>query len=395
MKGRNVRGGAAPLVLALALVVALLACFGYAPPARADASPEAEGQTPAVEALTLRQAVEMALAASRELRQAERDVEAARIKRDETWDYYNAVLLATYDPQTGLYVSKPNMPDPTPAVYQTDYAWRRAKKNLEVKKDTVVRRVYEQYYAVLQAASAVEVARLELESLSLSLKAAEARRAVGMETALAVADLRFRKAQAEAAMQAAESKLEQAWSGLNLLLGKPASWRAELSDRPSYAPLEVADLEAEVARLVEESPGVWEANAALQLQRNTYGMTNSYDYDRVALAKAYENVAIAREQTEQAVRNLYRGVKSLEASYAAAEASLASAREALRVRELMYQVGAATQAEVAAARAALAKAEDGLLALTAQHELAKMAFFKPWAASGSSASAAVSAQATP
>ena len=61
-----------------------------------------------------------------------------------------------------------------------------------------------------------------------------------------------------------------------------------------------------------------------------------------------------------------------------------SAREALRVKELMYQVGMATRAEVAAARASLAKAEDTLLNLAVQHVLAKMAFLAPWAAGGTS-----------
>lgn len=377
MRRRIVRGLAVVVALGLSLV------FRPAPAAWAEAPLPAENQVAGAESLTLARAVEMALAASRDLRQAERQVEQARIKKEETWEQYNVVLLAMYNPITGLYEPKPNMPDPTPAVYQTDFAWRRAKKQLEAKRDTVVRQVYEKYYAVFQAASALEVARRELESATASLAAAEARRKVGLESELALSAARTQRAQAEAAVRDKEAKLEQAWQDLALLLGKPASWRAELSDRPSFAPLDVADPEAEIARIVEENPAVWEAREAVELTRNTYGMTNSYEYDRLSLDSAYDTLAAVREKTTQGLRSAYQAIKNLEVSYATAKAAAENARNALRVRELMYQAGMVTRAEVAQARAALAKAEDGLLTLAVQHELAKMAFFKPWTAGGS------------
>jgi len=84
-----------------------------------------------------------------------------------------------------------------------------------------------------------------------------------------------------------------------------------------------------------------------------------------------------------ALRSAYRAIKEMETSYATAQAAADNAREALRVREVMYRVGMATRAEVAAARASLAKAEDTLLNLAVQHVLAKMAFLAPWAAGGS------------
>jgi outer membrane protein TolC len=369
-------------VIAAMLLVAGLAGAGWAPAARAEATAEAEGQASAVESLSLQRALDLALAASREVRQAERELEQARMKREETWDYYTEALLTAYDPATGSYVS--GAPDVTAAMYQADYAWRRAGKQLEAQRDTVVRQVYEKYYAVLEAASALELAKLELENAGLSLKVAEARRAVGMETELSVASVRSQKAQAEAAVQQAGAKLEQAWQDLALLLGKPVSWRAELTDRPAFSPLEVADPEAEIARIVEASPSIWQAAQAVELARKTVGMSNSRDYDRLSLDNARDTLAAAREEVTQGLRNAYRAIRELEASYATAQAAADNAREALRVREVMYRVGMATRAEVAAARASLAKAEDTLLNLAVQHVLAKMAFFAPWAAGGTS-----------
>lgn len=386
MKSRKVTAKIVAVLVALVLV----GCLGYAP-ARAEAAEGTDGQAVAApETLSLQQAVDLALAASRDLRQAEREVEAARIKKDETWDQYNVVLLAYYNPATGNYEPKPNIPDPTPAVYQTQYNWELAKKNLEAKRDSVVRQVYEKYYAVLQAASGLEIAKLDLENAGLSLRQAEARLALGAESPLNVTSLRTQYASAQANLTAAENKLEQAWVDLNALLGKPVTWRPELADRPSYAPLELADLEAEIDRIVEASPTVWAAEGSLELQRNTYGMVNSYDLDKINLEKAAENVAMVREQLEQGLRSAYRTLKNLEATRAQLEAAVAGAREALRVRELQYRVGMATQAEVLAARVAMAKAEDGLLNATVQHELGKIGFFKPWTggSAGSSSSAA-------
>lgn len=287
-----------------------------------------------------------------------------------------------------MYIAVPSGKDPAAAVYQTLYNWELAKKNLEAEKDSVVRQVYEKYYAVLQAASGLEIARLGLEQAALALRLAEARLAVGAEAPLNVSSLRTQMATAQAGLTAAENKLAQAWEDLNILLGKPAGWRPTLTDRPAFVPLEVADLEAEIDRIVEASPAVWAAEEGIELQRNTFGMTNSYDIDRLNLAAARDNAAAVKEQLEQGLRNAYRTLKNLEATRAQLEASAADAREALRVRELQYEVGLAIQADVLAARLALAKAEDGLLTATVQHELGRMGFFKPWAAGGTGSAAA-------
>jgi outer membrane protein TolC len=307
------------------------------------------------------------------------------MQKDDAWDAYGVILATMYDSKTGTYTPLPKASDPTPAVYQTYYAWKQAQRQLEATKESVVRQVYEKYYAVLQAASGLELKRLELKSADLALRAAEARQAVGMETALSLAAVRAQRDQVLAAVRQAENEREQAWQGLALCLGKPATWRAELVDRPAYSALAAADPEAEITRIVEESPAVQAAQYAVDLKRDTYGMSADYKYDRLALANAYDNLAAAREKLTQSLRSAYQSIKLLETSYTNALAAVESAREALRVNELLHQVGLATEADVVAARVNLAKAEDGLLSLAAQHELTVMTFYKPWSAGSGAA----------
>jgi hypothetical protein len=56
-----------------------------------------------------------------------------------------------------------------------------------------------------------------------------------------------------------------------------------------------------------------------------------------------------------------------------------TAKENLRVTEVKYQAGMATQAEVVDAQAKLADAERSLLEPACRHEGLKRAFAKPWA----------------
>ncbi|MGB9920521.1 MAG: hypothetical protein ACPLPT_07325, partial [Moorellales bacterium] len=172
--------------IATAALLSLVTVWGFLPAARAETG-TAPGEEAAVpEALSLERAVSLALASSREVRQAERSLEQARMQKDDTWDAYGVILAMMYDSKTGTYTPLPKVGDPTPAVYQTYYAWKQAQRQLEATKESVVRQVYEKYYAVLQAASGLELKRLELEGAELSLRVAEARRAVGMETDLSV-----------------------------------------------------------------------------------------------------------------------------------------------------------------------------------------------------------------
>ncbi|MEW6772098.1 MAG: TolC family protein [Bacillota bacterium] len=330
--------------------------------------------------LSLAEAVELALANSQELKQAYLEVEAAKETRREAWETYNAVLLRTYIPGQDLYVSLPTGEDPQGLVYITNFNWLVKQKNYEAKKDSVIATVYKKYYGLLQEIEKIRAQELALAEKEKQLANAEARYKVGMETAVSLQGMRAEIARVQAVLAEAKNGLERTYAELAELLGLPVDSRPILTESPVYEPLRVEDPEKAIEEITENSPAVWIANEAVRLERDTYGMLHNYDVDKAELNKAKADVAVARESTRQLTRTLYYTAKSLEESCTTAQENLRLAELSLRVARLRYEVGMATQADLLAAEAALAQAKQAFLALQCQHDLLKMAFYKPWTA---------------
>lgn len=378
---RILRSGVARRLLActLALLLATLLAF----PAYAG-----EGGEP--DALTLEEAIKQALINSKDLELAKNNVDLAKTKKDETWDMYNAVLIKTHIPGTDMYVSVPTGQDPTGAVFKTDYDWRVAQKDYETKVASVVASVYQKYSAALLAGKQVEVARLNVALRERELYEAEARLRVGAESNFSVVQKRSALASARAELRRAEEQLSKAYGELVEFLGLPKGSRPVLITQVSFNPMVVEDLDQEIENIIESSPQLWKAQETVKLQKNIYGMVNSYDVDRINLKNAQLGVDITRDQLYLALVGAYVNVKSLEEDYGKAQESLGTAREFLRIALLRYDLGMATRAEVMSAQAAVAAAEAQLANLAWQHARAVRAFYEPWAWSGSGAAAASS-----
>lgn len=82
-------------------------------------------------------------------------------------------------------------------------------------------------------------------------------------------------------------------------------------------------------------------------------------------------------------RSLYYSARNLEEGRLAAEKSVDSAAEALRVAKLQYDLGMITRENLVQREEALALAKLNLLSNTVQHAYAVLAFQKPWAATAS------------
>lgn len=357
--------------LGLILVLGILAAALVAAPAFAVTVDDG---------LSLAEAIELALENNQELKQAYLEVEAAKETRRETWETYNAVLLRTYIPGQNLYVSLPTGEDPEGLVYITNFDWLVKEKNYEAKRDSVTAAVYKKYYGLLQEIEKVRAQELALAEKEKQLANAEARYKVGMETAVSLQGMRAEIARVQAALAEARNGLERTYAELAELLGLPAESRPALTESPVYEPLRVDDPEKAIEEIAENSPAVWIAKEAVRLERDTYGMLHNYDVDKAELKKAKADVEVARESMRQLTRTLYYTAKSLEESCATALENLRLAELSFRVARLRYEVGMAARADVLAAEAALAQAKQAFLALQCQHDLLKMAFYKPWTA---------------
>jgi len=361
-------------------MLAFLAAFLFFILARAGMAVASE---PAPEALTLEDAVGLALSASREVQVAKDTVELKKTIKDETWDKYNAVLIRTYDRDTGMYISLPTGQDPTGMVYKTDYEWRAAQKDYEVKVASVVAGVYQKYSAVVVAQKQVEAAKMNVALKERELAETEVKYKFGMESSISVVQKRSDLEIARSELAQAEERLNKAYADLAELLGIPPGSRPSLVSRVDFVPLEVEDVDKEIERIIEASPQVWKAKETVKLQRNTYGMVNSYDVDRINLRLAERAVDITKQQLYLSLIQVYTNVKALEENLKALEESLASAQEALRVARLRYELGMVTQSWVMSVEASVASLAAQMENLKWQHAMAVKSFYEPWAWSGS------------
>jgi len=343
------------------------------------------------EALSLDDAIRLALLSSKEVQVAKDTVELKKTIKDETWDKYNAVLINTHIPGTDMYVSLPTGQDPTGMVFKTDYDWKVAQKDYEVKVASVVASVYQKYSAAVIAEKQVEAGKLNVALKERELAEAEARLKVGAESSLAVIQKRANLASARSGLAQAEDKLNKAYADLIELVGLPRGTKPSLVSEISFVPLQVEDLNKEIEAIIEASPQVWKAKETVKLQKNTYGMANSYDVDKINLKLAEMGVDITRQQLYLSLLQLYNNVRALEENYKALEQSLATAQEGLRIARLRYELGMATWAEVLTAEAGVASLVTQLENLKWQHAMAVRAFYEPWAWSGSGTSSVASA----
>ncbi|MBC7093649.1 TolC family protein [Candidatus Bipolaricaulota bacterium] len=357
--------------------------------------PAAGAKEPATPELSLLQAISLALAHSESVKKAEKEIE-----RTEEWRNYRGEQLS--------YV--PTSPPGTAAVevpwsqlLMADLEWRMSKKTFTAEQDRVALDTCKKYWDVLQAQEKLRAAEAALKSAERALRNARVSYRVGVLTLAGLIGAEVQYRGAEAALAGARNDLDKAYVALNQAVGLWPEDRPVLTDTVEFEPLEVADLDYEVTKVLESAPVVWLAQERVTLQKYLEDMMfytgeyRPYQARKIEVEQAELDAQSTREMFEQATRSLYYSVKSLEEAYAGAKEAVRVAEENLRVARLKLEVGMATAADVAAAEKELADAQAGAFELACQHAYMKLAFAKPWAylgvspapASGSASGGAV------
>ncbi len=360
------------LGLFLAVVFILGACGGPAW-AREPATPE----------LSLNDAIALALAQSEKVKKAEKEIERTEALREHAADQLDYV---------------PVMPAGNPAVeaawanlLAADLTWRMSKKSLTAEQDTVALDACKKYWDVLLAKAKVDAAEKALASAEKTLQRVRALYNAGMATLAELAGAEAQYRAAEAAAEKARNDLTNAYLALNQLLGFWPEDRPVLTTPLELHPLDVADLDYEVTKVLENCPKVWLARETVNLKKYLEDVmfytgiaTGTFSYKpyearKVEVEQAELDAASTEKLFALITRQLYYGAKSLEEAYAGAEEAVKARAEALRVARLKREAGVSVPAEVAEAERALAEAQSKVSEIVAQHSYLKLAFEKPWA----------------
>jgi outer membrane protein TolC len=357
------------LLMVLAALPALAATADYEPP---------QGQV-----LTLQKAIDLALRYDKNLQKAAAEVERTKELREDAAKKidFTPAPGSSYEPTTELNWNN---------LLSADLNWRMSKKNLEATRDALVLKVCQSYWNTQTAQEKVALQeKLEQQAL-LKLQNARAGAQAGTVSPSQVVLAESQWQQAKNNLEAARHDLEDAYVSLNQLIGLRSEERPLLTDNPAFEPLDVVDLEHEVARVVASSPSVWLAQQTVTLKEWAAdmmfftGQYNPYKARQIAVDQAELDAASAADLMELVTRNLYYAARGLEESYRAATEALQMAQENLRVVQVKYDAGMAIKADIQAAEVAVAQAEQAVNALKRQHAYVKLAFEKPWAASAGS-----------
>ncbi len=328
--------------------------------------------------LSLEEVVELALAKSTTIEQAEKDV-------DRSWEVRKA-MRSGYEsgtPTAGdLYEDLPGTSDYFISFLSANGNWTINQKTLELTKDSVVLQAKNNYYDILIKLNNLDTAKLSVQKAEVDYRIAAAKAVVGMvsdvEVKAAVSLLETEKS----ALEQAQAELENAYRTLNKLIGFKQEERPNLITSIEFKRIEEQNLENKVvwALSPDNNPYLWSKKEGYEIAKYTWTTTEPGEAGLIDKEKAEITYEEARKDTRNKIYELYDNLKTLEASYMSAEEGVNAATEALRVTQLMYKVGMVTKNDVLEKEVALASAKDGLLTVKSSYELAKATFEKPWLA---------------
>ncbi|WP_338824241.1 hypothetical protein MHOCP_23390 [Moorella humiferrea] len=352
--------------------------------------PQALGEPDSsVTILTLQQAIDLALQHDINLQNANLEVDKTEKQREIAAEVINFTPLmgSSYDEAT-----QENWMN----LLYADLAWRKSKKTLEANRDSLVLRTCKSYWDVQTAQEEVALKeKLEQQAL-VNLQKARAGAMAGTVSEYDLMGIENQWQQARNNVKLAKQALDDTYSSFNDLIGLDANDRPVLSDKPIFEPLKIDNLDYEIQRVIAESPSVWLAQQQVTLKKWAYDMVYSsgsytpYKVRQIELEQAELNAASAEEAIAQVTRSLYYQIKNVEENYNTALEALKVAEEQLRIAKVKYDVGMATKSDVIAAEVAVAQAQQTINDLVRNHAYLKLAFAKPWAASGGSSSSSVS-----
>lgn len=335
-----------------------------------------------IPAMTLQQAIEKALQRDVGVKKAESEIERTEELRNQ------AAKKLEFMPVIGGY-NYQAIKISWNSLLSADLNWRWSKKSLEMARDSLVLKVCEGYWNVQAARDKVAVQeKIERKAL-VDLQNVRAGLQAGTIAPSQLIFVESRWQQEKNNLAAAQKTLDSAYSDFNQLVRLAIGDRPVLTDNPDYEPLDITNLDYEVERVIEKSPTIWLAQETVTLKEWAasilYDSTGNYipfNSRQITVQQAELDVANAKDIMSQVTRSLYYQIKSLEDGYASAHVALKMAQEKLRVEQSRFDAGMATKAEVEAAEVALEQARQAISDLTRQHAYLKLAFEKPWAASG-------------
>ncbi len=336
----------------------------------------AEGKSPANN-LTIQEAVELALKNSRTLQSAEYDIERAEELRKSASD--NVKFTPTGPTTTAASMA-------FTGLVAADIGWNMKKRSMTIEEDKIVLNVINTYLDVIIADQNLIHAQKTADKAQHDYWIATLFKGVGT-----ISDSDIIMAQkscdiTKKAVDNAKIDLQRATYNLNNALGVNSESVWILTEEPEYSTFELIDLDAEINKVIKQSPAIWLAEqninmANLQLDLHSWNdpMSEPYRAKQIDIVKAELSAAENKEQMRSAVRKIYTAIKQTEEAIELRKNERVIAEEKLRVEQIRYDAGMSTLTNVKEAELNLQTTEKTIKHLEYEHTKLKLTFEKPWA----------------
>lgn len=325
--------------------------------------------------LTIEDAVKQAIKSSRELKALGYTIEQVDEALESARDLVKYIPVDGDDRVTSnAYLN----------LVSTELSQQKNKKQIEVLKDTITYYVNQRYIAVLTAQEAVKLAEDALEYAKYQRDMARVGYQCGAVSLIDKNNTEREYLNKEASLTESRINLDASYKNLNTLLGLNEDARPVLTHTPEFSKIDFVSLESKVAQIMDANPEIWSAKKSLEqaeLKLTLYsggtGISN-YTSTELDVYKTALNLEGIKEQARNTIRTSYETIMTLEQKYQAVLQQVEAAQDNLQITELKYELGMVTKGELLSARVSLNNAKNALQSLVFNHELAKIAFQKPW-----------------
>ncbi len=359
------------------IITLVFLLFGIVPGALgADASSD---QVNTSNELTMQQAFDVALKNSDTIKAADYTIDSKEQLADSARQSAPSYVPTGSNTSSSVFGSFTNLFSANIAVQTADKAKIKAIDQLALN-------VYKDYTAVLKDKDNYKYAQDALRNAQLQWNVDMINYQLGMTSQVQKDNSQKTFEAAQTTLNTSKITLDMDYEAFNKLLGLVADDRPVLTDTPTFSPLVVANLESAIGSALASSPDIWSADQAVavaKLSTDLYNYSSSTPYEVKANDYSIDSITAAnlRDTLAQGIRDLYNSLMKLEQTYTTQQNAVTQAEDNLRVKQLMLEIGTATQLDVQTAELSLEKAKDDLTATVYTHEYSKEVFAKPWLAS--------------
>ncbi|WCN38106.1 TolC family protein [Aneurinibacillus uraniidurans] len=374
-------------VLSSAFLLALTA------PVYADQSQINKDQISSVQqqqTLTYEQAVDKAFKASNVLKNSEMDIDRSYEIREKVGD---SVKYTPTGPGNGA--GDAYGIGALKGLAQADMAWDLNKKNYELTKDHIAYTVKQAYNNVLQGQKQLELAKASLDNQALQTTIIRTKVEYGTASSFDLTQEENKLQAAEERVKLATKALQDSYEKFNNLLNLPKDTRLVLTDEPKFTTFAQTEeqMEQHVRDIITSSTAVWAAEQQVKLKQldidlYTYNVQGSTPYKaaEIDVQKASNNAEDTKKNLANGIRSIYLNIKQLENRYQELNVDLANAQKTQQMAQIRYNLGIGIKADVLNADLAVKSKQKDITDVLSQLDVLKVAYDKPWVATGASTS---------